>query len=267
MVPPCTVVWWSDDAGGDLSGMGTDPWHSFVSYGAVHLAALAGCALLIAGFAIAGRRLQGAAELNLRRGLAFFSLGFWVFYNVLWNWNGRDLYDALPLHLCDFNGLIGPLALLTGKRWLRAPLYFWTMVLGLQAFIQPVLAHGPASPLFWTFWTSHALTFACAVYDLAVLGFRPTWRDLGRAALAGLGYLALVIPIDLWLGANYGFVGNPPPERSLPPMVAALGPWPGRVLIIAALALFGFVLALVPWLVVAARRAAEPDVPAGGRAA
>src|SRR5262249_56387845 len=126
-----------------------------------------------------------------------------------------------------------------------------------------LVPHVPASPLLWSFWISHALTFACAVYDLAVLGFRPTWRDFGRAAFVGLGYLALVIPIDLWLGANYGFVGNPPPERSLPPMVAALGAWPGRVLIIVALALFGFVIALGPWLVVARRRPAGPALARG----
>src|SRR5262249_29824656 len=120
-------------------------WQVFVPYSALHLGMLALCTLLIASVAIFGRALRGSAgEVRLRRALAFFGLGFWAFYNILWNWTGRDLYDALPLHLCDFNGVIGPLALLTANRWLRATLYFWTLVLGLQAFIQPALLSGPA---------------------------------------------------------------------------------------------------------------------------
>jgi hypothetical integral membrane protein (TIGR02206 family) len=242
-------------------------WHVFVSYSALHFGTLAVCALLIAAVALFGRRLRGSeAELGLRRTLAYFGLGFWVFYNVLWNWNGRDLYDALPLHLCDLNGLIGPLALITGHRWLRATLYFWTLVLGLQAFIQPALVEGPAFLVFWAFWLSHTITFACAIYDLAVLGFRPGWRDLGRASVVSLAYLALIIPIDLWLEANYGFVGHPPPHRSLPPMVGALGPWPQRVLLMAGLAFAGFLIALAPWLVWGGRREGKrEDVSAGGR--
>lgn len=239
-------------------------WNVFVSYSTLHFGMLAGCALMIASVAIFGRQLRGSTgELVLRRALAFFGLGFWAFYNILWNWTGRDLYDALPLHLCDFNGVLGPLALLTANRWLRATLYFWTLVLGLQAFIQPALVSGPAFLVFWAFWLSHSITFACAIYDLAVLGFRPGWRDLGRASLVSLAYLALIIPIDLWLGANYGFVGNPPPERSLPPMVEALGPWPGRVVLMAGLAFIGFLIALAPWLARAAREdAARDDMPA-----
>jgi hypothetical protein len=36
----------------------------------------------------------------------------------------------------------------------------------------------------------------------------------------------------------------------LPPLVAALGHWPARLVILLALALLGFVVVLLPWLVV-----------------
>jgi hypothetical protein len=46
-------------------------------------------------------------------------------------------------------------------------------------------------------------------------------------------------------------------------MVEALGPWPGRVVLMAGLAFIGFLIALAPWLVRAAREdAARNDMPA-----
>jgi len=79
------------------------------------------------------------------------------------------------------------------------------------------------------------------------LGFRPDWSDFRRASLVTLGYLAVVMPINLWLGANYAYIGNPASENSIPPFVAALGPWPQRVVIVAGLVGLAFVLALLPW--------------------
>jgi uncharacterized membrane protein YwaF len=61
--------------------------------------------------------------------------------------------------------------------------------------------------------------------------------------------VAIVLPVDLWLGADYGFVGNPPSSTIIPPFVMALGPWPQRALVLIALVPIGFVIVLVPWLV------------------
>jgi hypothetical integral membrane protein (TIGR02206 family) len=191
-----------------------------------------------------------ADEAALRRALALFALAYWIAYNTWWNWNGVDLRAGLPLQVCDLNALVAPLALLTQWRVLRATLYFWTFALTTQAFIQPTLTAGPASPVFWAFWLAHTLVVACAVYDVAVLGFRPAWGDLARAGAAGALYIAAIVPLDLMLGGNYGFVGDPPPPATLPPLVAALGHWPARLVILLALALLGFVVVLLPWLVV-----------------
>jgi hypothetical integral membrane protein (TIGR02206 family) len=225
----------------------------FAPYGLVHLAAVAVCLLLVAGVAIGGRGL-GAREAALRRPLATGAIFYWAVYNAWWNWTAVDLIHGLPLHICDLNGLVAPLALLTRRRWLRATAYFWTFALTAQAFVQPSITEGPALPVFWLFWIAHSLVLACAVYDLAVLGFRPDWRDLARAGVASAAYVAAIVPIDLWLGANYGFIGNPPSSVALPPFVAALGPWPQRAVIVIALAVIGFVLVLLPWRVAKAGR-------------
>jgi hypothetical integral membrane protein (TIGR02206 family) len=223
-------------------------WEVFVPFSGLHLLAVAICALLILMLATAGRLLRASAvEVKLRRSWAIFALCYWFAYILWWNWNGLDVYGGLPLHLCDFNGIVAPLALLTLNRWFRATLYFWSFTLTLQAFVQPMLSIGPAHLSFWAFWAGHTIIMASAVYDVAVLDFRPDWRDLGRVLIVSLAYVAVVTPINLELGTNYGFIGNPPPDKTLPPFINAMGPWPWRAVIVMGLATIGFFLALLPW--------------------
>ena len=225
------------------------PWDQFHSYGLLHLTTVAVCALLIAAVGYVGHRLRDRSdEPRWRWALAGFTVVVWIFYNAWWNWGTLDWYSGLPFHVCDVAGVLAPLAILTGNRWLRATLYFWAFTLTLQAFIQPVLAVGPAAVGFWTFWLSHTMIFACAVYDLTALRFRPGWEDFGRAAVVSIGYVIMVTPINLWLGANYGFVGNPPPDKNIPAILHLLGPWPLRVVVIFALVALAFALVLWPWL-------------------
>ncbi len=223
-------------------------WDTFVPFSTLHLVTVLACAVPILMLAIAGGAWRDAgAEVVLRRSWAIFALSYWFAYVIWWNWNGLDLYGGLPLHLCDFNGLVAPLALLSMNRWARATLYFWTFTLTLQAFIQPMLSNGPAHLEFWAFWTGHTIIMTSAVYDVAVLGFRPDWPDVRRVLAVSLAYVALVMPIDLAIGANYGFIGNPPRATGIPPFIDAMGPWPQRALIVMSLGIIGFVVALLPW--------------------
>ncbi len=161
--------------GAPLNILPDTSWEIFVPYGALHFFTVGVCALLIAGLAMAGRALAKTREAGLRRALGIFGLVYWLSYNIWWNRYGIDLASGLPLQICDINGVIAPLALLTQRRLLRATLYFWAFALSTQAFIQPALQFGPASPLFYWFWAQHTIILAYAVYDLAVLRFRPQW--------------------------------------------------------------------------------------------
>ncbi len=223
-------------------------WGVFVPYSGLHLASVAVCLSVIAATAMLGRALRSTeAEVKLRWSIAIAALCYWVAYNAWWNWSGVDLLNGLPLQICDLNGIVAPFALLTHNRWARATLYFWTFALTVQAFVQPLLTAGPAFAGFWAFWAAHTIVMICAVYDVAVLGFRPNWSDLGRAYVASAIYIALIVPVDLWLGSNYGFVGNPAPGSRIPALVEAFGAWPRRALIVVGLAALAFVLVLAPW--------------------
>lgn len=233
------------------------PWDVFTPYTPLHAVSVLVCALAIALLIVVARWLRGGeSELRFRRGFAWSCIVYWVFYNAWWHVRDIDWFNGLPLHICDLGGLIGPFALLTGNRWLRATLYFWTFALTAQAFIQPALTAGPASPVFWFFFLAHAIVLACALYDLLVLGFRPLWNDLPRVYLFSAGYVAIVIAANAWIGSNYAYIGNPPPPHKIPPFIDALGPWPLRAVFVLALAAASFPLLVLPWRI-AARRIAK----------
>jgi hypothetical integral membrane protein (TIGR02206 family) len=221
----------------------------FTPFGLVHLLVVCACVLLLGAIVSLGRRLrENPEEWRVRQALAIFALLYWVAYNTWWNWDGLDLRTGLPLQACDISGLLAPFALLTLNRWLRAFLYFWAFAFATLAFIQPTLTQGPAHVVFWAFWIAHMAILGCAVYDIAVLSFRPDWSDLGRAAVAAIGWAAIVLPVDLVLGANYGYIGDPPAGTPIPPLVEALGPWPQRLVVMTTLAALVFLLLLTPWL-------------------
>lgn len=241
-------------------------WDVFTPYTGLHLVSVLACFAVIAALIAIGRRLSPAAERRYRWGLAIFAFSVWTIYNIAWNWNGVDYRFGLPLHICDVSEILAPLALITQNRWIRATLYFWATALTTQAFIQPTLTFGPASILFWCFWIAHTIILGYAIYDLVVLRFRPDWSDYRRAAIVSFAYMALVLPINIALNANYGYVGNPPPPAAIPPFIAALGPWPGRVVILMALIAIAYVIVLLPWRIAARLTAREANARASREA-
>jgi hypothetical integral membrane protein (TIGR02206 family) len=220
-------------------------WSTFVLYSGLHLFTVSICLLLIAALIAAGCGLRGH-ETAMRWALGIFALLYWLSYNIWWNRNGFDPAIGLPLHICDLNGVIAPLALLTLNRWLRATLYFWAFALASQAFIQPALAAGSALPLFWWFWAQHTIIPGYAIFDVMVLSFRPGWQDLRRAYIITVIYVCVVAPFDIHFGADYGYLGNLPADQ-IPPFVAALGPWPACAFILAALVALAFLIVALPW--------------------
>ena len=213
-----------------MSIFADDAWSTFVPYSGLHFFTVCACALLIAAFVAIGRRLP-AHDVAMRWALGVFGLGFWLSYNIWWNRNDFDAASGLQLHICGLSGAIAPLTLLTLDRWLRATLYFWAFALASQAFIQPDLAAGPATPLFWWFWAQHTIILGYAIFDVTVLSFRPGWQDLRRAFIVSAIYLCVVMPLDIHFGADYGFLGDLPADK-IPPFVAALGLWPARAFIL-----------------------------------
>jgi uncharacterized membrane protein YwaF len=105
---------------------------------------------------------------------------------------------------------------------------------------------------------------AVPVYDVAVRGYRPTWRDYGVAMLALMLYAAVVIPVNLLVGGNYGFIGPDLPGR--PTLMDHLGDWPLRLVWLFALAAVGLALLMLPWVIMdVVGRCSGSSAPRSGR--
>ena len=225
----------------DGDGLWTFRPFSAMHAGVLLLFALAGAALIRLG-----RRADEARRTRLERTLGWAMLGVWLVSNVWWLWPSRfDAARSLPLQVCDVTSLLAALVLLAPRPWAIVLLYFWGIGMSLQALITPDLTGGPGNIWFWLFWIGHAGTVAIALYIVAVHGYRPTWRDYRFAVGAGLVYLAVVFTVNILFDFNYGYVGNAQPGQAS--VIDFLGPWPGRVGLIAILATFAMALLMLPW--------------------
>ncbi len=227
--------------------MNPNTTQAFVSTGAMHVTTLLGCAALIAGIVFLGKRSSGRGQARgFTKGLAFFALGLWGVtqtYGFLpAHFEGRS---SFPFQWCDVSALIAPLALLTGRRALRAVTYFWAFAFAPVAFATPTLDEGPGHPMFWFFWLGHSMIIACALHDIVVLGFRPGWRDFGINSVIAAGYVVFLLLINIPTGWNYGFVGASTPDVKTP--IDALGAWPLRVVWLCLVAHVVFVVLIAPW--------------------
>jgi hypothetical integral membrane protein (TIGR02206 family) len=237
----------------------------FHPYGVEHALCVGVCAAIMVGVSLLGRRWRGSdAGESLRRVVAWFGIVYWIGSNAWWMF-GPDFKfgQSLPLQVCDLAGIIGPLALLTGKRWLRAVLYFWGLSLSVQGFVQPVLTKGFNAIEFWLFWANHTVIVGTALYDVIALGFRPGKRDYLTAIIASLVYLAVIIPFDIVFKVNYGYVGPSDPIAHHKTLADKLGPWPLNALLLTLIGFAAMAMLWWPWEVFGKRREATGDVDAG----
>lgn len=215
------------------------------------------CLALIAMIVVWARfYLTRDSESRLRGALAAVALAGWVFMQVWYLLPvNRDWGESLPLHICDIAALVMPLVLFGGPRWMRTLLYFWAFAFTTHGFITPVVEPDPALTRWWLFWFNHSVVFGGAMYDMVVRGYRPSARDLLIAIALSTLYFAVILPVDIAMDWNYGFLGRTNPEA--PTLIDVLGPWPLRLLWIAPLAATALVLVWLPWLIAGKSRNAE----------
>lgn len=229
---------------------------SFEPYTVQHFVCVLVCVQLMVGVAMLGLRLRGKESgERLRLAVAWAGIAYWIGSNAWWLSPANYRFEqSLPIQVCDLAGLIGPLALLTGKRWLRAILYFWGLSLSIQGFVQPVLTKGAGYAEFWLFWANHTVIVGTALYDVVAMGFRPRWRDYVLAVGASAAYTAVIFPFDAYFRVNYGYIGPTDPVEHHETLVDKMGPWPMRVIPIFALGMWAMFMTWWPWALIAKRR-------------
>ena len=204
-----------------LAAAGTE----FVRWSSPHLIAIALTILATAGILWLGRQCSERGRRIICRSLAliiavqFLGEYIWRAFSDAygpWQWN-------LPLHFCSFMSIISVIALWWHPRWACALVYFGVLTASIQALITPAMADGYPSAAFFVFFISHGLLMVVALAIPVLLGWRARgWDDL-RTVLLMDAYVLLIIPINHWLGTNYGYTEGPPVPGTL---LDYLGPAP-----------------------------------------
>jgi hypothetical integral membrane protein (TIGR02206 family) len=235
---------------------------AFTPYSPEHWGAIA-AAVVATAIAIAlGLRVRGTArEQPFRTVMVGLTALIWLTSTTLWSWPGNlDPSVSLPLHLCDLAGFVLPLAILTRHRVLCALVYFWGLGLSSQAFCTPTLEAPISDWRFWNFWVTHTAIVGGAFYLIIVERYRPRFRDVGIGVAAGLAYVAVVLPLNIAMDWNYGYVGRSDPSQ--PTIIDSLGAWPGRVALMIALTIVLMTVMVLPFEI-ARRLGGDSDRSAG----
>jgi hypothetical integral membrane protein (TIGR02206 family) len=171
----------------------------------------------------------------------------WMGYNAYYfSPSHFDWQVSLPLQVCDLLGPSAAIAVGLRLRTARSFLYFCALPLAGQAVLTPTGNQDPMRLRFWLYWALHAAILALSVSDLTILKFRPLFRDYLTVVLIDFLYAAVIVPVDMVFGWNYGYLGNSVPTTLT--MVSFLGPWPRRIVVMLTLVIALQGLLLTPWL-------------------
>ncbi|NDV82720.1 TIGR02206 family membrane protein [Bacteroides sp. 51] len=196
---------------------------------------------------IAGARLKRTGHLQpFSKGFGISLLGLWIAYNIYYFLPANFKLDtSLPLHVCDFMAIIASISLIKPNKRTSALLYFCALALTSQAIITPTGNQDPTTFRFWLFWFLHGGIISAAIYDLVVRSYRPVFKDYLFVVGCDLLYVALILPLDIIFGWNYGFIGNIKPDT--PTIIDALGPWPQRLIWMVGLVVIVQFIMYLPW--------------------
>ncbi len=199
--------------------------YEFTRWGAEHLGALAATLLCAAAVILTGRSGdEGRRRLTCRLLALVLAAEFVVEYALRLSLESYGSWrENLPLHFCSVMMVISFIALWWRQRWACAFVYFGVLAASIQGLITPALSDGFPSLTYFLFFASHGLLFVAALTIPTVLNWRSKGFDIVRCVLLGDLYLLCIIPVNIWLGTNYGFTQHGPEEGSL---LDYLGPAP-----------------------------------------
>lgn len=191
-----------------------------------------------------GKSLSAQQNLWLGRGMSLFlSLTVVIFSWIHWT-NGLFNYRVdLPLSICNLFAFTAPLLFWNPSYRRFEVVYFMVLSGTLQAMITPDLYAGFPSYGFFKYWIVHGGLVLIVVHYLLSFNLIPEPRSMLRTFGWLNIYLLALVPINLWLGANYFYMMEKPLNPSI---LDYFGPWPIYILVCEVLAMAFFALAYVP---------------------
>ncbi|WP_320178484.1 TIGR02206 family membrane protein [Roseovarius pacificus] len=193
------------------------------------------------------RRWGNHGVTALAWGMALFMLGQELLDRVLHHTLMGDPWaEVLPFHLCGASVVLVPVLLLTRNYALFEVLYFWGIGGATAAILTPDTGSHFPNLLYITYFTSHGLIVIGVVFAMVYFGFRPRAASFMKATLGLFVYGVAVVPLNLLLDTNYLYLCRKPADATI---IDFMGPWPGYVVWLAAVALAVFSMLYLPWAV------------------
>jgi len=203
--------------------------------------------VLAASISVAGTRVKHVGYLkqfSIWFGISLFCL--WIVYNIYYFLPVNfKINVSLPLHACDILAVIAALALLKPSRKTSSLLYFCALALAGQAIITPIGNQDPMTFRFWLFWLLHAGIISTSIYDLVVRKYRPIFKDFLFVVACAFIYVAIILPVNVIFGWNYGYIGNQTPDSTT--ILDVLGAWPQRLIWMFAIIFVIQFIMYLPW--------------------
>jgi len=137
-------------------------------------------------------------------------------WKLFWN-------STLPLYLCDVVSLVAAYALFTKSPRATEVAYCWGLAGTTQGLLTPTLSYDWNTVDYYNFFLQHGGVPVAAV--LLVWGMRvvPEAGAFKRIVLWSWLYMGVVIPINVLIDENYGFLSGKP---DYPTMLDYMGPYP-----------------------------------------
>ena len=139
--------------------------------------------------------------------------------------HGREMVmdNSLPFYLCDVVSIFLAIALFRRNQRLAEIGYLWGLAGTLQGLIMPTLWFDHGELEFYIFFLQHGGAPVAAVFLVWGLGIVPQKGAMMRAVFWSLGYIGVVMTINLIIGENYGFLNEKPAVGTF---FDYMGPWP-----------------------------------------
>lgn len=208
-----------------------------------HIGALLVIAAATAILVVAARRRPGAWIKVLAGVVVVDEVSWWVFL-AAGGQPGSQLFQVLPLQLCDVATFIA-----AGALWWRKPLlievtYFWGLAGTIQALLTPDLPQPFPSYPYFQYYIAHGGVIAAALVLVVGLRHHPRRNAVVKVAGLTIAYAALVGVLDLMTGANYMYLHAKP---SSPTPLDFMGPWPWYIIPAAVVAVVLFAVLDAPF--------------------
>jgi hypothetical integral membrane protein (TIGR02206 family) len=155
--------------------------------------------------------------------------------------------QSLPLSICNLFSLVAPFLFWTPNQRRFEIVYFFVLSGTLQAIITPDPEGGFPSYGFFKYWIVHCGLVIVVIHHLIAFKLFPRAKGILVTFMWLNIYILCLIPINLFLDANYFYLMRKP---ITPTLLDFFGPWPNYIFATEVLAIVVFAIMYMPTLFV-----------------